>query len=97
MLVEIAVGGSRPQLCPDCTPWVPPDMTECEHGGLKRKCRVCELEAENAELKREIEDLDKCYQDYRQAVSDACTPEHFLFIAVKFREIESARKAKPDA
>lgn len=56
MLVEIAVGGSRPQLCPDCTPWVPPDMTECEHGGLKRKCRVCELEAENAELKKELDE-----------------------------------------
>lgn len=25
---------------------VTPDRTECEHGGLKRKCRTCELEAE---------------------------------------------------
>ena len=26
--------------------------SECEHGGLRQKCRVCELEAEVDELKR---------------------------------------------
>lgn len=36
---------------------VTPDRTECEHGGLKRKCEICQLTEELAAVTK---DRDEC-------------------------------------
>lgn len=37
---------------------VEPNARDCEHGQLRRACRICELEAEVAELREKIAILE---------------------------------------
>lgn len=52
---------------------MPPTTRDCRHGRLARTCEVCELEAENAALKRRVEELETARHTNQD--TEPCSPD----------------------
>ena len=67
---------------------VPTNARDCEHGSLKRSCLVCELQQENAALKKALEDDCFAHAETIRALGEA------LEYIARFGDDASEEKAK---